>query len=96
MSAGVTTISETKNNLSALLDRVRAGESITTLDRDRPIARIVPVRDADDARLTDLARRGRVRNGTGADLSAIVGAPGPAPLGADVLAALLVEREDGR
>ena len=92
----LSTISETKNNLSALLDRVRAGESITILDRDRPIARIVPVRDADDAHLTDLARRGLVRNGTGADLSSIVGVPGPAVQGAAVLAALLAEREDGR
>ena len=92
----MSTISETKNNLSALLDRVRAGESITIFDRDRPIARLVPVQDADDAHLTELARRGLVRNGTGADLSTIVGVPGPTPRGGDVLAALLAEREAGR
>lgn len=47
----MSTISETKNNLSALLDRVRAGETITILDRDRPVARLVPIREADDAYL---------------------------------------------
>jgi prevent-host-death family protein len=91
----MSTISETKNNLSALLDRVRAGESITILDRDRPIARLVPVRDADDAHLTELARRGLVRCGTGADLSTIVAVAGPTPRGGDVLAALLAERDEG-
>ncbi|MFZ4735336.1 MAG: hypothetical protein ACOYM9_05300 [Bradymonadia bacterium] len=54
------------------------------------------VRDADDAHLMGLARRGLVRNGTGADLSTIVGVPGPTPRGGDVLAALLAEREAGR
>jgi len=92
----MSTISETKNNLSALLDRVRAGETITILDRDRPIARLVPVREADDAHLAELARRGLIRNGTSADLSAIVDIAGPAPRGGDVLAALLAEREEGR
>ena len=34
------TISETKNGLSALLDRVRHGESILITDRNQPIARL--------------------------------------------------------
>ena len=92
----MSTISETKNNLSALLERVRAGESITITDRGRPVARLVPVREADDAHLVELARRGLVRNGTAADLSPIVGVPGPTRGGGDVLAALLAERAAGR
>ena len=32
------TISETKNRLSALLDRVRHGETILITDRERPVA----------------------------------------------------------
>ena len=92
----MSTISETKNNLSALLDRARAGETITILDRDRPVARLVPIREADDAYLAELARRGLVRVGSSADLSAIVEVAGPAPQGGDILAALLAEREEGR
>lgn len=39
------TISETKNKLSELLAAVRAGETLTILDRKRPIAKIEAVRD---------------------------------------------------
>ena len=92
----MSTISETKNNLSALLDRVRAGETITILGRDRPVARLVPIREADDADLAELARRGLVRVGSSADLSAIIEVAGPALQGGDILAALLAEREEGR
>ena len=42
-------ISELKAKLSAYLDRVRKGETVTILDRKTPIARIVPIDDdADD------------------------------------------------
>jgi len=34
-------IAELKNNLSRYLDCVKAGGTVTVLDRDRPIARIV-------------------------------------------------------
>ena len=39
------TITEAKNGLSALIDRVRAGESVLILDRGVPIARIEPIGD---------------------------------------------------
>jgi len=42
------TISETKNKLSELLAAVRAGESLTILDRKRPIATIEAVREVSD------------------------------------------------
>lgn len=91
------TISETKNNLSALLDRVRAGESVVILDRDRPVARIVPVREADDAHLADLERRGLLRRGAVGVQGDVYTQPGPVPSGGgDILAALLADREDGR
>jgi prevent-host-death family protein len=54
-------ISETKAKLSALLDRVRAGEEITITDRGRPVARIVPLSATDvdwDERLARLEREG--------------------------------------
>ena len=57
-------ISETKAKLSALLDRVKAGEEVTITDRGRPVARIVrlPASEGDsDERLQQLARAGLVR-----------------------------------
>ncbi len=41
-------ITEAKNNLSGLLDRVRRGETILICDRNRPVARMLPV-GADEA-----------------------------------------------
>lgn len=95
------TISETKNNLSALLDRVRAGETVLILDRETPVARLEPVGPAADAgrdaRLAKLEREGRVRRGTGKASRLVLGSLPVRPAsGADVLEALLEEREEGR
>lgn len=61
----VATISETKNQLSALLDFVREGETILILDRKKPIARIVPAGNEEGAdeesRLWQLERSGLVQ-----------------------------------
>jgi prevent-host-death family protein len=58
-------ISEAKAKLSALLDRVKAGETITITDRGLPVARLAPLdggAEADwDARMQRLARDGIVR-----------------------------------
>lgn len=58
-------ISEAKATLSALLDRVKAGETVTITDRGTPVAQIVPLRgstSADwDVRVESLERRGLVR-----------------------------------
>jgi prevent-host-death family protein len=42
-------ISELKARLSAFLDAVRRGQVVTILDRKTPIARIVPLDEAEDA-----------------------------------------------
>jgi prevent-host-death family protein len=58
------TITEAKNGLSALLDRVRAGETVLILDRGVPVARLEPVtRDSatQDGRLERLERAGLAR-----------------------------------
>lgn len=59
------TITEAKNQLSALLDRVRHGETVLILDRGRPVARLEPAqaRSEDDAdgRLARLERAGVIR-----------------------------------
>jgi prevent-host-death family protein len=89
------TITEVKNQLSAIIDRVRAGESVIVTDRGQPVATIQPVRaDADDtARLARLERSGVVRPASKspppppADL--------PVPTGSAV-EALIDERRFGR
>lgn len=93
-------VSELKARLSHYLRQVRRGESVLVCDRDRVIARIEPAggtlaSDSDDARLLDaLERRGTIRRGTG-ELPRDWLARRP-KLRADVVAALLDEREDGR
>lgn len=93
------TISFTKNNLSALLDRVRHGETITILDRDKPVARIVPIERTSDtaweARLAELERRGVLRRGTGKVADWILREPPPKPSsGYSIVDEVLREREE--
>src|SRR5262249_10718827 len=61
------TITQAKNQLSALIDRVRHGETIVITDRGRPVARLVPawshaVEDP-EGRLARLERHGGLRRG---------------------------------
>jgi prevent-host-death family protein len=57
-------ISEAKAKLSALLDRVKAGETVTITDRGVPVAQLTPMHASDevdwDARLEKLERQGLV------------------------------------
>lgn len=95
------TISQTKNQLSALLELVKRGEEVLILERDVPIARIVPAgkvgkRDS-EGRLADLERRGvirRPRRKPDPDLLDRLGPP-PAASG-DILEALLKNRDEER
>jgi prevent-host-death family protein len=90
-------IANLKNNLSRYLDHVRRGGSVTVLDRDRPVARLVPLphdgaRGAAD-RLARLERQGLVRRGAGGRAGARARKPARLPGG--VLRGLLDERERG-
>jgi prevent-host-death family protein len=54
-------VSEAKNNLSALLRRVKRGETITIYERKRPVAQLAPIDPAsqtEDEWIADLERRG--------------------------------------
>ena len=93
------TISHAKNNLSALLVRVQDGESVLILDRDRPVARLVPLEAKGanvDERLRALEREGVLRRrvrlpGTPRTLQPAV------PLRpVDAVAALLADRSEER
>ena len=94
-------ISETKNRLSQLLERVRRGETVLITDRNRPVARLAPVGPGLPAevegRLSRLERAGQLRLGSGGLVKRIVSEPAPRPKkGASAVAALLEERDTGR
>lgn len=93
------TITEAKNQLSALIDHVRAGESVLILDRGIPVARLEPVSSHvdQDGRLERLERAGIIRRGTGGPATDLLREPPPRPLKpASALEALLEERRSGR
>jgi len=94
-------IADLKNNLSRYLDYVKAGGSVMVLERDRPVAQIVPLAGrggrrvgGDDARLARLERRGVIRRGTGG-LPDWLGRRRPPRLRGSVLRDLLAERRSG-
>ncbi|HEX6138448.1 MAG TPA: type II toxin-antitoxin system prevent-host-death family antitoxin [Casimicrobiaceae bacterium] len=92
------TISQAKNHLSELLAAVKRGESVLILERDRPIARIVPVEASersDDERLAELERRGIVRRAARPPRKTLP-PPIELPEGVSLLEALLREREEAR
>jgi len=95
------TITEAKNQLSALVDRVRHGETIVITDRGRPVARLVSALSGaledPEGRLARLERRGGLRLATTAPPRSVIMKKLPKvrkPSG--VLDALLDERRDGR
>ena len=95
-------IGELRNELSRFLGYVRRGGTVRVFDRDRPIADIVPVREAAstgsgglDQTLADLERRGVLRRGTGVVPERLLRGRLPRAK-RSVLEALLEERREGR
>lgn len=89
-------ISELKNQLSAYLQQVRAGETVVVYDRSRPVARINRVADEDDDdRVVQLLRAGIVTPPAEPMPLDLLREPLPSA-GPSVLEAFLREREDGR
>ncbi len=91
-------ISEIKNGFSRFLDLVRKGETVRILDRNVPVAQIVPIPPRavgggkGDELLADMERKGLIRRGTGRLAPELLRSDPPGrPCG--VLAALLEERE---
>lgn len=95
-------VTEAKNQLSAILEQVREGETYLILDRGTPVARLEPVRggesrDSDEARLADLEKRGLLRRGKGKIPREFFETPPiKLPRNLSVLDALLEERREGR
>lgn len=94
-------ITEAKNGLSALIDRVKGGSSVLIVDRGRPVARLEPIlavpRAGDDGRLGRLVREGVVRPARAAVPKALLATPPPRPKdGASGVKVLLDDRRTGR
>jgi prevent-host-death family protein len=94
-------ITEAKNNLSALIDSLRGGSPVLIVDRGRPVARLEPVTADSETeqggRLSRLVRDGIVRPRRGAAHRALFsGQPPRASAGASVVDALIKERREGR
>ena len=95
-------VAELKNRLSHYLRLVRKGEVLLVRDRDRVIARIEPAGESDrrpsqDAeRLADLEARGILRLGGAGSWDALLARALDLPPGADLVGAVLAEREEGR
>ncbi len=93
------TITEAKNGLSALLDQVRAGESILIVDRGTPVARLEPVAAHPDqsGRTKRLERAGLLRIGSDAPPIDLLREPPPQlPPDVSAVAGLIEERRSGR
>ncbi len=90
------TITEARDELSALIELVREGETVVITDEGRPVAQLVPAlsTDDDEARLERLVRAGVIKRGTGR-MPAIPLLNRPAR-SSGVLDSLIEERREGR
>jgi len=94
-------ITDAKNNLSALIDGLKGGSPVLIVDRGRPVARLEPVTNGrganDDGRLARLVRDGVVRPARGEAPRAVLASKPPRPkAGASGVRALLEDRRSGR
>jgi prevent-host-death family protein len=80
-------IAELKARLSHYLRSVRRGRSITVLDRDTPIARLIPYVESALIRVREPKESGSIHE---------VELPQPLPIGFDVVELLLEERQGER
>jgi prevent-host-death family protein len=94
-------ITDAKNNLSALIDGLKGGSPVLIMDRGRPVARLEPVttgRGPDpEGRLARLVREGVVRPGrTALPKSLFAGQPPRSKSGVSGVEVLIRERREGR
>ena len=95
----IATITEAKNKLSALLDIVKAGETVVIVDRGIPVARLEPAARSndDEGRLARLERAGIITRAKKPFKSALLDKPPmKLPPGVSALEFLLEERREDR
>lgn len=94
-------ISYLKNNLSAIIAKLRSSGRIVVMDRDTPVAYLISAKDAgskreDDSRIGALERLGIVRRPPrDADLKILDAPPPRTETKVDAVKLLLEEREQG-
>lgn len=98
-----TNISTLKNELSAILRKVRKGEEVIILDRNQPVAKISKLQEApkpqnDEALMAELERRGMIKRATKKPVSLEWLQKNMVRLksGASAVEALLKDREEAR
>lgn len=94
-------ITEAKNGLSALIDRVRHGETVIIEDRGVPVARLESVgpdeRGRSEGRLARLERQGLARRPLSRPPLRLIASAPPSPVaGRSLSAALIDERNESR
>src|SRR5262249_25945677 len=94
-------ITEAKNQLSALIAGLKSGSPVLIVDRRRPVARLEPVPRGTsldpDGRLPRLSREGIVRPARATPPDTLFTATPPRPEdGVSGVASLLAERREGR
>jgi prevent-host-death family protein len=89
-------IADLKNNLSAHLERVRSGEELLVKDRNRPIARFVPLTSGEDLDSEELvlAAAGLIRLPTKSLLDSVWKMSAPYVSFEDALSAVTSERDE--
>ncbi len=96
----VASITEAKNQLSALIDLVRGGESVVIVDRGVPVARLESTSSGNvesAGRLARLQRAGIVSLAkTAASGNPLAGDPPRSRAGTSIVQTLLQERREGR
>lgn len=92
------TLTEAKNGLSALIDQVKAGQTIIITDRGVPVARLEPASSAegdDEGRLARLERAGIIKRGRGDPRWILDRPPTPTTDGRPISDLIIEERESG-
>jgi prevent-host-death family protein len=93
-------ITEAKNNFSALIDSLKSGSPVLIVDRGRPVARLEPVMSGlrdDDGRLGRLVRDGIVRPARATFPKALLASKPPRPRnGVSGVRVLIEDRRAGR
>ncbi len=96
----IASISIAKNTLSALIDLVRRGETVIITDRNQPVAQLAPLApglNTDAAKVVQLERAGLIKRGRPGPAKGLLKLLPPMPrTRADVLGALLADRDKGR
>lgn len=92
-------VTEAKNKLSALLARVKAGETVVITERGIPVARIEPAvsgaPEDDEARLARLERKGLIKRPKRPLSRELLETRPPAGSGKSIVETVLEEREEG-